>query len=306
MPLMAGLLPSVRKAVTSRSGRLQKLLPLLGDDIEVWLSYLSQPLPWLDAERALYHQSVFAQLSQVIAREILRHQNLATAKPAPKWLPILIEKWCENNSAVMTLNYDTLLEKSFWSVGHVPFHVLYQVPILDIGVRTGESRYAGTNPDLSYRLFKLHGSVDWYYSGPTGHDETLYHAHFSVNWLPDPPSEIARRVGGLVPMLVPPVATKDSYFTNDRLREQWILASRALRDARRLFLIGYSMPPSDQMMRMFLGTADRLEVVYIVNRSSSVADRAREYFVGRRINRKYVRPSTAMRDFAIDYSNDLV
>jgi hypothetical protein len=57
---------------------------------------------------------------------------------------------------------------------------------------------------------------------------------------------------------------------------------------------------------MFLGTADRLDVVYIVNRSPSVADRASEYFVGRRINRKYVRPSTAIRDFAIDYWNDLV
>jgi hypothetical protein len=303
---MADLLPTVRKAVASRSGRLQKLLPLLGDDIEMWLSYLSQPHPWLDTERALYHQSVFAQLSKVIAREILRHQNMATSKAAPKWLPVLIDKWCDHTLPVMTLNYDTLLEKSFWSVAHSPFHVLYQVPVFDIGVRTGESSYAGTNPDRAYKLFKLHGSVDWYYSGPSGHDETVYHAHFSLNWVPDSPQDIARRVGGLVPMLVPPVTAKDSYFTNDRLREQWLLAGRAMADAHRLFLVGYSMPPSDQMMRLFLETAENVELVYVVNRSSIVADRAAEFFRGRRIIRKYVRPSTAIRDFVIDYANDLI
>ncbi len=306
MPLMRDLIPAARKAIGRRSGRLPRILPLLGEDIEMWLSYLSQPHPWLDPERALYHQSVFTELSRVLAREILLHQNKATAKGPPKWLALLVEKWCDHRSAVMSLNYDTLLEKAFWSVGHSPFHVLYQVPILDIGVRTGESRYGGTNPDRSYRLFKLHGSVDWYYSGPAGHDETVFHAHFSLNWVPDSPNEISARVGGLVPMLVPPVTAKDAYFTNDRLREQWLLAGRALGSARRLFLLGYSLPPSDQMMRLFLASSESIEEVYVINRSPQAADRAKECFVGRRIDHKYVRSRYAMRDFVIDYINDLI
>src|SRR5260370_169956 len=129
-------------------------------------------------------------------------------KVPPKWLVFRAERWRDPRSAVMPLNYDPLLEKAFWSVGHSPFHVLYQVPILDIGVRTGESRYGGTNPDRSYRLFKLHGSVDWYYSGPSGHDETVFHAHFSLNWVPDSPNDISAPFARLCPMLFPPLTPK--------------------------------------------------------------------------------------------------
>jgi hypothetical protein len=298
---MPDLLDPIRKAVKGRhSRRLEESLPLLGDDLELWLSYLAQPYPWLDAETTLYYQSVFLQLSAVLAREVLRAQNEATKKRAPGWLLALTQKWCELRSAVITLNYDTMLEKMYWAAAHVPFHVLYQIPILDVEGRRGRSTYVGYTDDC-YRLFKLHGSVDWYYSGTNGRDETIYHGHFSLDWAPEPLREISNRVGGLVPMLVPPVSAKDAYFRNDRLREQWLLAARAAAEARRLFLIGYSFPPADQMMRLFLATSPHVSEVYVVNTSVEAAERAEQYMPGRTIHRSYCKAGNPIHEFVNDY-----
>jgi hypothetical protein len=46
----------------------------------------------------------------------------------------------------------------------------------------------------------------------------------------------------MVPLVVPPLATKSDYYDLSVLREEWQLARTALAEARRLVIMGYSAP----------------------------------------------------------------
>jgi len=50
-----------------------------------------------------------------------------------------------------------------------------------------------------------------------------------------------------MPFIVPPTATKSSYLTNLVVRKIWARARAALAKAKRLIVIGYSIPPEDQV-----------------------------------------------------------
>jgi hypothetical protein len=64
---------------------------------------------------------------------------------------------------------------------------------------------------------------------------------------PDPYTEDGRRrnLPGRVPFVVPPAAPKSPYYRNAIIREVWQQAAHALRRADRVFIVGYSLPPTD-------------------------------------------------------------
>lgn len=53
-------------------------------------------------------------------------------------------------------------------------------------------------------------------------------------------------------LIIPPVSEKTTYFNNETIRALWREAGKALRDASTVYIIGYSLPPSDLGMQMFL------------------------------------------------------
>jgi hypothetical protein len=50
---------------------------------------------------------------------------------------------------------------------------------------------------------------------------------------------------GRVPFVVPPSAVKSPYYRNPITREIWLQAAESLRQADRVFVVGYSLPPTD-------------------------------------------------------------
>jgi hypothetical protein len=94
--------------------------------------------------------------------------------------------------------------------------------------------------------------VNWYYSGaenPIG--EPIYYDD-SYHWaLPDgDPSQTP--LGDKVPFIVPPTTEKVAYFQHETIRSLWAEAGAALRQARRVFCIGYSLPEADMTMQFLL------------------------------------------------------
>lgn len=75
-----------------------------------------------------------------------------------------------------------------------------------------------------------------------------------VSWSLDAAHELDDRElsNDLEPFLVPPTLEKNPYFQNVTMSDVWRTARRRLASADRLFVIGYSLPDADLMMRSLL------------------------------------------------------
>jgi hypothetical protein len=77
-------------------------------------------------------------------------------------------RWIEANATVMTFNYDMLVESAFLHVtageGSRPIESLYAIPLTSALSRSGVGLWGGDLP-REFDLLKLHGSLNWYYSG---------------------------------------------------------------------------------------------------------------------------------------------
>jgi len=300
MPLMKDLLPVAARVIRGRSKNLLAQLERLGDNIELWMSYLAQSPPWLSDADGLYNQSVFARLSRAIAEEVFDRQNAALARPAPPWLLDLVRKWHERRSIVLSLNYDALIEKALYEIAGSPYPVPYQIPVPPIDARDGLAAY-GQEHVATMRLFKLHGSVNWYYHGPRAGSHGIHNLLLNFGWSRDSLADHVEEIGGLEPLVVPPVIVKDPYFANDSLREQWRIAGGAASGVKRLVLIGYSLPVADQLMRFFLETTVDPADVIVVDTEDGVADRAQKAFPKSHVNRDFVGGPDPISQFATWY-----
>ena len=109
MPTMAEL----SSAVLEKVGKNQLAeLARLGNNIELWMTYLSQSQPWLKTPENDRNKAFAGQLREQI-KEIIddRTTSAAQSKP-PDWLSHLIRSWHERRASVITLNYDTLIERA--------------------------------------------------------------------------------------------------------------------------------------------------------------------------------------------------
>lgn len=258
----------------------------LGGDLEQMLSYLSDRQPWLDAAQVLLNRAAFLDVSRAIG-DILRERQLAAVNSAgvPPWLEALVAYWNRCESDVITFNYDALVETAAVQHGIRPWNAVYPVPVVRAAART--TAVIGGDPVQTFSLLKLHGSVTWHWSGVDSNpSDLIYDAGVRGGWSVDglgSPFEpgLDQLVADKVPMIVPPTATKSSFYDNATLRSQWQLAAKALRAAEELVIIGYSLPESDAVVRSLMRTEFRGLRVVIVDVGSSVIARAQSLFGNR-------------------------
>jgi len=276
----------------------------LGSDFEVWLSWLAGDHPWLAEAGNLRNRAAFTEASQGIASVILRAQNAALRSNAspPQWMSSLIRWWSDMHSNVITLNNDTLVEKTYATLVPISPILLYSFPLASL---SGAGRWGGS-ADKQFNLYKLHGSIGWYVFGRTlERIGPVYDGELTSGWNngPDDEAALLRRVGGRVPLIVPPVLGKDPYFSLPELRDQWLRADYELRRADRLFILGYSLPPADLQMRFLLDRTPKSCEVIPVNRDGSMADRLSDLLTSRPIVRDFVGRDSVISEFALHYSS---
>jgi len=70
-----------------------------------------------------------------------------------------------------------------------------------------------------------------------------------------------------VPLIVPPLTEKSIYFQHETIRTLWVQAAASLREATRVFCLGYSLPRTDISLRFFLqaNAPQRKVPFFIVN-----------------------------------------
>lgn len=108
-------------------------------------------------------------------------------------------------------------------------------------------------------LHKLHGSVNWFIKKGSEdlycYDEifprTLSHQGFFH--IPFCVSEKANIPSDYLPLIIPPAMMKE--YKIPVISKTWQDASKAFENADRIIFIGYSFPPTDTIMKFFLGTS---------------------------------------------------
>ena len=317
MPTMFELGAEVRKRLAD-DANLESAIPAsLGDNIELWMTFLSQPQPWLREPDIDLHRSLGGRIRQAIAEIIEERTDLASASDAPGWLRQLVTTWHLRQATVITLNYDTLVERAARdlkvSERQGPFHPtdLYPPYFANIESRSGAGLWGGEEL-RTFRLLKLHGSVNWHYSGRADfHGETIFFS--DVPGFGPAADEAVREArarelrdmaADKETLLIPPVAEKTTYFNNETVRALWKDASAALRNAAALHVVGYSLPMSDLGMQFFLAgnSPDADAPVHMVDIDAGVPERFREFLQSADVCDVYVGPESPVLRFASDYA----
>lgn len=293
MPLLQDLAHHVARELDADGRIPSEVGAMMQQNFAHALSYLEQAKPWVTEADNLRHRALFLEISNAIAEDLeARVARAADALCArtPPWLRQLVRHWHERRCTVITLNYDTLIETVSAIVPlpgskHIAARDLYPPLLTDAGLRTGGR--PSHAPFSTYRLLKLHGSTNWYYSGRAqARGEPIY-------FVPPPPyprRRSARRashvermnaVADKYPFLVPPIYDKSSLLTHETIRALWFEAGEALGRARRILCIGYSLPASDLTMSHFLRTTCAPGARFqVVNQSQEALTHFEELFRG--------------------------
>jgi NAD-dependent SIR2 family protein deacetylase len=170
---------------------------------------------------------------------------------------------------IITMNYDCFTDDALLKLGIRPD---YRLP---------EEAYPKDFTDLHFRmsLLKLHGSTNWFRCDSGTCNGRIFvlgggtskRQEYLFKRMPCPRCGHA----AIEPVIVPPAWTKGNY--REMLTPVWSHAIQAIREAGRIFIIGYSMPESDTFFQYMLALALKenhdIYRVIVVNRNSHTLDR---------------------------------
>ena len=222
-------------------------LPL--GNLEMWLSSLAEQQPFMPRPEALRDQALFENISELMVALIRDAQDGFWSSASP-WVHWLLRLWHRRRASVITFNYDTIVEKAMLGVdapganGDIVAAILTQLPRRAVATSWGET------PSPTFRLLKLHGSLDWFWNADDRSGESLCRLTEGTA-----PSDARAALAGKVHFIVPPLAIKTTFFSLGLVRQLWEEAAIALRDADRIVLIGYSVPVTDLATTAMLGVA---------------------------------------------------
>lgn len=257
------------------------------NDVEMLLTYLYQDMPWKLSEEMYMGKSAFLSLSRLIADYIAKCEEEAFPKDTtpPEWCREFVQHLHDKRAVVATFNYDTVLERlshhieieqekpeetdRIWNISD-----FYKAPIAKLAERGGDRfGVGGGTPRETYRLLKLHGSINWHFSGDeNAPGQQVYYSDEFYPLLGRDTDKIylealQRNKVDLVPLIVPPVAGKSSFYRTTLLRAVWNAFYVAAKQADEIYCIGYSLPVADLSTQIFFSSvlSSAGKKIYIVN-----------------------------------------
>lgn len=222
------------------------------EDFETWMSLVATAEPY--RSRAENHESLglYSRAVRQVGRVLQDEVVIATRGDLPTWLERLVQIWHATKASVATFNYDTLTEIAArrGSLYDPDARLVLPWPTVINFAPGGNDKSIGEDSRnvawSSFQLWKLHGSVNWYWvpedsSGATLERVPLFDGAVEGEGSFDP----ARWLPGREPYIVPPVATKSVFYGGPLTTHLWQAASGALTASNDLVIMGYSMPVTD-------------------------------------------------------------
>lgn len=208
-------------------------------NVEMWLSSLADPQPFMSQPDASLNQALFQEISRQLVNLVAEPQE-GFWPESPSWLHRLVRIWHRRRVSVVTFNYDTIVEQSMLELdapgadGDIVAAILTQLPRRAVTTGWGE-----VSPP-TFRLLKLHGSLDWYWNPDDATGDSLCRLTPGAT-----SADLRAALAGKVPFIVPPLATKGPFYSLGLIRQLWQDAAEALKAASRIIVIGYSVPLTD-------------------------------------------------------------
>ncbi len=161
------------------------------------------------------------------------------------------------------------------------YNDFYQMPIERLASR-GTTIWSGDIFDKSYRLCKLHGSINLLYSNPefgTGGQLFIKEGRKQVKSLENLYEK------DLITLIIPPVFDKTNFLKIHALKILWQEAQNYIRNADKAYIIGYSLPESDLSVRLMLNKnlKDNCKI-YIVNNDRNIVEKYEGLFYKNNLN----------------------
>jgi hypothetical protein len=296
MPLLSELAVEVehRLALNNKKHPVCDLFP---KELELWLSFLLDDHPWLTEGENLQNREIGFAALRIISNRLFVAEFVMVGNGCPEWFTKLVEYWRSSRASVLTLNYDSLVERCAASSG-MNCQDLYPVPL--ISLRQGTAAVA-RGP--AFTLFKMHGSSSWFYSGAeSALGEPIYYLPYG-SW-EDQVEDSAILVKDKRPFIVPPRFNKATYFEHETVHRLWSTARSALNAADRVFVLGYSLPPADLELRYFLASNCRRnqQELYLADIEPGIVARFSEVFGTSRVCSDFVSPGEPIAKLADDLS----
>ena len=280
MPTMMELFRDLRGWIGELDGFTREAYEYASGNVETLLSYYAIPSPSDDSIKVLRKQRVTQLLEDSIGRIIQdREERAASAGLNPNGEK-LIAKWNQQQSHVLTTNYDTLVERiSHYGASDTTATVLYPISVAPAIARRGHNPEGIVDAD-TFTLYKLHGSLSWFISSSEPNTGPIY----ALSGYRLANSDHRRLVGDKRRFIAPPVFDKSTLLSHESIRNLWWQAkNRALAHADRLYVIGYSRPDTDLAMRTLLwesrsalwGEPNRKIPLHVVDTSDKAASHYR-------------------------------
>ena len=266
--LGAGFSKAIHRKMPTMNELFKQLEPLVGVEdgispeayeyaskfakVETLLSYYAVRNPSDDHVEELRKRIVTARLEERIGSVLQcreRHLDRLALTSSMALGQRLVEKWMEQESHVLTANYDTVVEQLAGMLDDTQASVLYPIPVIPAQAIMGHNP-AGTISGEDLTLYKLHGSVSWYTSQDESNSDPIYGCvEFGVGTIT--PRE--KLLGDKRRLIAPPVHDKSTLMSHEHMRNLWRQAkNNALAPADTLYVIGYSLPETDMAMRTLL------------------------------------------------------
>lgn len=285
MPLITDLNTIVKEQFASNalfaSERLSRFIQ--NGNFEVLLSYLSTDAPWKTPAEMWSDKSLFHTIAEVIASEIIERETRCVGPTSqPIWLQKLAIYLDWFRTPVITFNYDTILERASWFpkvfsgenrsfAGGIQSAHLYLPIMQDIRVSNPRVRLGDPLGRSTFRLIKLHGSINWFYSGTdTFPAEQVYFAETQKDNPRDDYQVVQPYAQNKTRLLIPPVSEKSAFYSNFLVRALWKSARDALTKAPKIYFIGYSLPETDLTTRqLLLSSVQPNAEIFIVSKGAA-------------------------------------
>ena len=253
-----------------------ELLP--EQSFEDWLTLQVTPLPFLEGFANARRSANAARVVAEIAKVLDVREAEAAAALTPLWLRQLLALWDAEQAAVLTFNYDTLIERAVnadqiataeneHDVGvAVGDHVVYPAPPAPPAITWGD--FGSPHTAASFQLLKLHGSLAWFWSETDAAGSTLVRVRergaFGSTRIASNDHDFSGTTT-LDRYLIPPVTSKDGYYGSYLANTLWRSARAIVADTVSITLIGYSLPSGDRVAGQLIAECDPACTISVVD-----------------------------------------
>lgn len=178
-------------------------------------------------------------------------------------------------TAFISLNYDIIIDNILTDL-YPEFHIDYGIDFINF---RRHDDWLPPDPEKSVLLLKLHGSLNWLYCPTCNHIELFPKENVSIRLFFENHKETCKNCGTQMKFVIIPM-TYYKEMSNPFIQQIFLKADEILRQAKTIFICGYSFSDADIHIKYLLKRAERFmgktPEIYVINNHPDKTDLLKE------------------------------